>query len=182
MEKIEAQLIEGNIIVWDIEKGRELYKNGFYGKPLGIPKPKTPDFNAPLILDLIEAVYLVEKNILSIFQGDKKLTIEELIEYGTKNYELFLIKYLVYKDLRERGFIVTPGIKFGSDFAVYKYGPGIDHAPFIVQVKKTEEEISALEIIRAGRLATTVKKHFTLAIPNLSTKEVDYLIFSWWRP
>ncbi|MEM2987017.1 MAG: tRNA-intron lyase, partial [Nitrososphaerota archaeon] len=85
MEKIEAQLIEGNIIVWDIEKGRELYKNGFYGKPLGIPKPKTPDFNAPLILDLIEAVYLVEKNILSIFQGDKELTIEKLIDYGTKN-------------------------------------------------------------------------------------------------
>lgn len=180
--KIKAQLIEDNIIVWDIEKSRELYKNGFYGKPLGIQKPKTSDFNAPLILDLIEAIYLVEKNILEIYQEDKKLTIEELMDYGKKNYESFLAKYYVYKDLRNKGFIVTPGIKFGSDFAVYKYGPGIDHAPFIVQVKKDEEKISALEIVRSGRLATTVKKHFTLAIPNISTGEIDYLIFSWFKP
>ncbi|MEM4693288.1 MAG: tRNA-intron lyase, partial [Nitrososphaerota archaeon] len=97
-------------------------------------------------------------------------------------YERFEEKYTVYRDLRERGFIVAPGIKFGSDFAVYRVGPGLEHAPFIVQVKRKDEEISALEIIRSGRLATTVKKYFTTAIPDLRTGRNIYILFEWWKP
>lgn len=180
-ERITADLVQDNIIVWDVEKGRELYKLGYYGKPLGIPKPKTFDFNAPLILDVIEAVYLVEKGIISVKKGDSLMSLEDLIDYGKKNYERFEEKYLVYKDLRDKGFVVTPGIKFGSDFAVYKHGPGIDHAPFIVQVKLDDDELSAAELIRAGRLATTVRKHFVIAVPNLLEKKVTYLAFEWWK-
>ncbi len=178
---IEAELIQDTIIVWNIEDGRKLYREGFYGKPLGIPKPKTPDFNAPLILDIIEAVYLVEKGVLVVKKDGEPLNLQELLEYAEANYERFRERYLVYKDLRERGFIVTPGIKFGSDFAVYKLGPGLEHAPFIVQVRSPEDRVSALDIIRSGRLATTVRKHFTIAIPDLRTSRVDYLMFEWWR-
>ena len=180
-EKIRAELIHGTIIVWDIGKGRELYRAGFYGKPLGISKPKSPDFDAPLILDIIEAIYLVEKGKLEIYEGERRLDVEELMEYAKEHYEKFDERYLAYKDLRERGFIVTPGIKFGSDFAVYKLGPGLEHAPFIVQVKSSDENISALEIIRSGRLATTVRKYFTIAIPDVGSKKVTYVLFEWWR-
>lgn len=177
-----AELIQDTLVVWDVEQGRSLYKLGFYGKPLGIPKPKGPDFDAPLMLDLIEAIYLCEKGLLEVVKDGRVMTVEELKDYGAKNYERFEAKYIVYRDLRERGFVVTPGIKFGSDFAVYKQGPGIDHAPFIVQVKLDDDSISALEVVRSGRLATTVKKHFTIAVPNLKTKKVSYLMFEWWKP
>lgn len=180
-EKVSAELVEDNIIVWNVEQGRRLFKLGYYGKPLGIPKPKSPDFDAPLILDLIEAVYLAEKGWLTVNQNGVQLKNEELIRYGSQNYEMFEAKYFVYKDLKERGFIVAPGIKFGSDFAVYKHGPGIDHAPFIVQVRLEADEVSAPDIVRSGRLATTVRKHFTVALPNLATKEVTYLTFQWWK-
>ncbi len=178
---IRAELIQDTIIVWDVEDGRRLYREGFYGKPLGIPKPKAADFDAPLILDIIEAVYLVEKNKLEILKDDRRIGFDELLTYAEKNYERFRERYLVYRDLRDRGFIVTPGIKFGSDFAVYKIGPGLEHAPFIVQVKDFEDKISALDVIRSGRLATTVKKHFTIAVPELRTKRVLYILFEWWR-
>jgi len=178
---IKAELVQDTVIVWDVESGKKLYREGFYGKPLGIPKPKSPDFNVPLILDIIEAVYLVEKELIEIYRGEKKLTLDQLIEYAEKSYEKFRERYLVYKDLRERGFIVTPGIKFGSDFAVYRVGPGLEHAPFIVQVKEPRDDVSALEIVRAGRLATTVRKHFTIAIPDLESKKVTYMLFEWWR-
>lgn len=179
---IKAELVEDSVIIWDIEDGRKLYRKGFYGKPLGIPKPKTPDFNVPLILDIIEAVYLVEKGEIEVYSSGKKMSIEELREHASKTYEKFYEKYVVYKDLRERGFIVTPGIKFGSDFAVYRIGPGLEHAPFIVQVKMREEDISALEVIRSGRLATTVKKYFTIAVPNVKTGKNVYILFEWWKP
>ncbi len=178
---IEAELIQDTIIVWNVEDGRRLYREGFYGKPLGIPKPKTPDFNAPLILDIIEAVYLAEKGILRVKKDGELLNLEDLQEYAETNYERFRERYLVYKDLRERGFIVTPGIKFGSDFAVYRLGPGLEHAPFIVQVKSMDDKVSALDIIRSGRLATTVRKHFTIAVPDLRANRVEYLMFEWWR-
>lgn len=180
-KKIVAELVQDNIIVWDIEDGRKLYRMGYYGKPLGISKPKSFDFNAPLILDLIEAVYLAEKGIIEVRNNERVMSVEELMSYGKKSYERFEEKYIVYKDLREKGFVVTPGIKFGSDFAVYKHGPGIEHAPFIVQVKLADDELSAAELIRSGRLATTVRKKFVIAIPNLQEKSVMYLTFEWWK-
>ena len=88
-------------------------------------------------------------------------------------------KYAVYKDLREKGFVVTPGIKYGCDFAVYEYGPGIDHAPYIVQIMGLNDAMTALEIVRSGRLASTVRKTFIVAV--LGDKGVDYLEFKWWR-
>jgi len=179
--KATANLVQDSLVVWDIEESRRLYKLGFYGKPLGIPKPKDANFDSPLILDLIEATYLVEKGILEIIKDERKLTLEELKEYGENNYERFRDKYLVYKDLRERGFIATPGIKFGSDFAVYKHGPGIDHAPFIIQVRSMDDKLSAFDIVRSGRLATSVRKHFTIAVPDHVRGKVIYLVFEWFR-
>lgn len=179
---IAAELIEDSVIIWNIEDSRKLYREGFYGKPLGIPKPKTADFNAPLILDIIEAVYLVEKSKIEVYYAGKRMSLEELKEHASKAYAKFEEKYYVYRDLRERGFIVTPGIKFGSDFAVYRFGPGLEHAPFIVQVKTREENLSALEIIRSGRLATTVRKYFTIVVPDTKTKTNSYILFEWLKP
>lgn len=175
---IRAEIIDTHIVVFDREGARQLFAQGFYGKPLGIPKPKGTDFDAPLILDLIEARFLAEKGLIEVYRGDRPVSLEELTELGNEHYARFKQLYPVYKDLRERGFVVTPGIKFGSDFAVYKYGPGIDHAPYIVQVKSEDEEISATEIVRAGRLATTVRKNFIVAVPEESGR-IRYILFSW---
>ncbi len=180
-EVIRAELVQGNIIVWDVEKGRKLYRLGFYGKPLGVSKPKSAEFDAPLVLDIIEAVYLTEEGWLEVYEDGRRLSLEELIEHAEKIHENFREKYRVYRDLRERGFIVTPGIKFGSDFAVYRIGPGLEHAPFIVQVKLLRDSISALEVVRSGRLATTVRKYFTIAVAGLPSGKPAYILFEWWR-
>lgn len=181
-KKIEAEFIENFLVVWNTKHGSELYKKGFYGKPLGIPKPKIGEFNTPLILDLMEGLYLLEKKIIKVKEGkNKKVSLKELRKRARKLYEEFDLKYAVYKDLREQGLIVTPGIKFGCDFAVYKQGPGIEHAPYMVSVKKAENEITATEIVKAGRLATTVRKRFIIAVPNMEGKKLQYLIFKWFK-
>ena len=94
---------------------------------------------------------------------------------------LFKEKFLVYKELRSRGYVVAPGIKFGSDFAVYEHGPGIDHAPYIIQVMVPQANLTATSIVLAGRLATTVKKKFLIAVVNYSQEDVEFLSFEWWR-
>ncbi|MEM0050230.1 MAG: tRNA-intron lyase [Candidatus Bathyarchaeia archaeon] len=181
--RIEAELIENFLVVWNPKDGSELYKMGFYGKPLGIPKPKSPDFNVPLILDLMEGLYLLEKGIITVYEGQNKnkVGIRDLRNKTKRVYENFDLKYAVYKDLRDKGLIVTPGVKFGCDFAVYKVGPGLEHAPYIVSVKSGKDEITPTEIVKAGRLATSVRKRFIIAVPDLEKGKVEYLIFKWFK-
>lgn len=182
-KKIEVEFIENFLVVWNPAEGSELYKTGFYGKPLGIPKPKIPEFTAPLILDLMEGLYLAEKGIITVYEGSekKKVNLRKLRQRARQLYEEFDEKYAVYRDLRDGGLIVTPGIKFGCDFAVYKHGPGVEHAPFMVSVKRAKSEMTATEIVKAGRLATTVRKRFIIAVPDLEKERIRYLIFKWFK-
>jgi len=177
-----GRLFENRIVVWDIEASRRLFKEGYYGKPLGIPKPKDFEFDAPLILDLMEGYYLVTKKVIDVEdQGGKELSPKQLHEVCEASYTDFTAKFSVYRKLREDGYVVTPGIKFGSDFAVYEHGPGIDHAPYIVQVMSPESKMTATSMVRSGRLATTVRKQFIIAIPDEDRKGIDFLRYDWWR-
>jgi len=179
-----AELIEGNrVIVWNPEEGSRLYGEGFYGQPLGIRKPKTPQFNKPLELSLIEALYLLERGRIEIYdmEDGHLVTKKELEEKAEKKYLDFKTKYIVYRDLREKGYVVRPGLKFGADFSVYEHGPGIDHAPLIVSVVPLGIQLSPIDIVRAGRLATSVRKKFVIATVE-PTGEPKYYIFSWFKP
>jgi len=182
-KKIKVELIENFLVVWNPQAGSELYKMGFYGKPLGIPKPKIPEFDAPLILDLMEGLYLAEKELITVYEGlkKKKVGLKLLRQRARQLYDEFDEKYAVYRDLRDGGLIVTPGIKFGCDFAVYKHGPGVEHAPYMVSVKNAESCITATEIVKAGRLATTVRKRFIIAVPDLRKENIKYIIFKWFK-
>ncbi len=179
----EAELVGNFLVIWDVGEARAVYKLGFYGKPLGVPKPKGPDFEAPLILDLMEGLYLLEKGLIRVYGGPGKRTIGpgELRDIGRKVHEDFDAKYAVYKDLRDKGLVVTSGIKFGCDFAVYRLGPGLEHAPFLVSVKKPDDDLTATEIVRAGRLATTVRKRFVVAVVDEARGDIRYLMFKWFR-
>ena len=177
---MKSELIENRIIVWNIEDSKKLFSQGYYGKPIGIPKPKIEEIDAPLILDLIEGLYLLENKKITITKSKQKITPERLIKICKEEVFEFDKKYRVYKNFRDKGYIINPGIKFGCDFAVYEKGPGIDHAPFLIQVYTRNESISATGIVLAGRLATTVRKQFILAIPKGKDK-VDFLALDWWK-
>ncbi len=183
-QPIAAELIGNRLIVWDHKDGLALYRMGFFGKPVGIPKPKPEqEFKAPLMLDLMEALYLLDRKIIRVVdvETSKPVSRSEFLKLANKTYKQFSLGYSAYENLREKGLIVTPGIRFGSDFAIYEHGPGIDHAPFIVTVRKEEETMGPFEVVLAGRLATTVRKQFTIAVPSSRGKKVDYLVFRWFK-
>ena len=177
---MKGELIENRIIVWDIQESRDLFRNGYFGKPIGIPKPNPDEINVPLILDLMEGCYLLEISKIKIYRDKKKVSLEELVKICREEYYNFDKKYLVYKDFREKKYVVNPGIKFGCDFAVYNRGPGVDHAPYLIQVYNKNDSISSTGVVLAGRLASSVKKQFILAIPS-GKSSVDYLALDWWK-
>ena len=177
---MKSELIDNRIVVWSIQDSQKLFMQGYYGKPIGIPKPKPGEINVPLILDLIEGLYLLQKSKISIKKTKKKITEKEMLEICRKEYHNFDKKFLVYKNFRDKGYIINPGIKFGCDFAVYQKGPGIDHAPYLVQVYNSSDSISSTGVVLAGRLATTVRKQFILAIPH-GKNDVNCLALDWWK-
>jgi len=176
---LNGELIDNRIVVWNIKDSQKLFTSGYYGKPIGISKPKFDEINVPLILDLIEGYYLLQNSKIKIKKMKKKVTEKKMLEICRQEYHNFDKKFIVYKNFRDKGYIVNPGIKFGCDYAVYQKGPGIDHAPYLAQVYNRNDSISSTGVVLAGRLASTVRKQFILAIPH--GKDVDYLALDWWK-
>jgi tRNA-intron endonuclease len=180
-----GKMIADQIIVFDHEQGSSLYAKGFYGKPIGIKKPDPNlSFDRELQLDMLEAVYLVKKGWLVVQDSTTGQPIN-LPLLAKEKYEKFTEKSLVYEDLRAKGYVVRPGLKFGADFTVYKQGPGLDHSLLVVLVLEHENRISAMDMVKAGRLATSVKKRFVIA--SISSGEsmlptITYYVFKWFKP
>ncbi|WP_460124880.1 tRNA-intron lyase [Stetteria hydrogenophila] len=178
--KARARLLGGRVVVEDLGEAERVYRLGFYGAPLGSPKASPAEARAPLTLNPFEAVYLAEKGLISVESDGGELSHRELYELLIKGRPRMERLYTVYKSLREKGLVVRPGLKFGADFAVYRYGPSIDHAPFLVNVVDPSEEVDAGEILRAARLSHSVRKTLTVAV--WVGGEVNYIMFKWFKP
>ena len=136
----------------------------------------------PLVnIDLIEGLYLLEKGIINVYNIDNQLQFNELKDHARGIYDNFDLNYMVYKDLREHGYVVLPGIKFGCEYAIYEHGPGIDHSPYMVSVRAPGDKMTSTDIVRAGRLATSVRKRFIIALPNPETDQINYIMFKWFK-
>ncbi|MHA2296241.1 MAG: tRNA-intron lyase [Candidatus Hodarchaeales archaeon] len=182
-EKIKAELLGTRVIVWNEEAGRSLYSQGFFGKPVGIKKTKTFDFSRPLELSLLESLYLLEEDMITLVEvtNQQVLGPDEFSARCVDLFKNFRDLYAVYKHLRGLSYVVRPGLKFGSDFTIYKKGPGLDHAAFMVQVVTgSNSNLEAIHLVRAGRLATSVKKRYVIA--TVLPDGVKYYIFKWAKP
>ena len=177
---IQVKLLGQALVVEKIEDARLLYSMGFYGKPIGVDKPKDASFDSPLILNPLEGLYLAEKGVIKVVDSNGlEIPLDKLKRLLLRSPRLKLL-YSTYKSLRDSGFVVKPGLKFGSDFAVYRHGPGIDHAPYIVTVAERDKKMDPIEIVRAGRLSHSVRKTFILAVEEPNSG-VRYIMFKWLR-
>ncbi|MHA1969876.1 MAG: tRNA-intron lyase [Candidatus Hodarchaeales archaeon] len=181
MTPVRAQLANKQVIIWDSEDGSKIYQLGYFGKPVGIRKPKSPRFDRPLELTLLEAAFLQYKNLIMIFDGDSILSKERFLEICKERFTKFEDLYSVYFDLRNKRYIVRPGLKFGTEFAVYRRGPGIDHSPFLISLFPRSSKLEPIDLVRAGRLATSVRKRYVIATV-LSDQQIRYYVFQWNRP
>ena len=120
--KIQGVLIKNQIMVLNPDSQRDLEQKG-YGE---FEKNK-------FYLKSFESLYLLYTGALTLFKGKKKVDFDSLMQICKKNDEGILTKFLVYRDLRTRGYTVKDGFGFGSDFRVYSKGDfGEKGAKFLV--------------------------------------------------
>ena len=91
-----------------------LYEKNYFGTLM-------PD--GSLELDVLEALLLIERSRIQIFNENKEeMTAEQILSIVVEEDSRIWVKYLVYRDLRQRGYMVRLGYGDGIDFRVYPRG------------------------------------------------------------
>ena len=69
-----------------------------------------------------ESLYLLYCDKLKLSKGKKKIDFDSMMQVCIKHDGDSLTKFLIYRDLKTRGYTVKDGFGFGSDFRVYERG------------------------------------------------------------
>ena len=134
-----------------------------------------------LILSLIEACYLLEKGRLDIYEDDIVCSVSYLIDL-LKEKNIYG-KYVVYRDLKDRGYVIKTGFKYGCEFRLYDRGrsPGKGHSDFLVKIIYESYYINALDFASNVRVSHGVNKKLLLAIVD-DDFDITYYNVEWTRP
>ncbi|WP_456468797.1 tRNA-intron lyase [Archaeoglobus sp.] len=134
-----------------LTQNTEIFSKYFYGSEKG----------ELVALSMIESVYLAERGALKLVNAD-----EDELRRRAREVEVdFDRKYEVYRDLKNRNFVVKTGFKFGSDFRVYRKVENVEdlpHSQYLVDIAD-DKEMRLSEIARAVRLAQNVRKRMVFA-------------------
>lgn len=78
-------------------------------------------FNQEYILSGLETLYLLSNNKIKLV-GKREYDFSSLLKMLLKKDKKILTKYLIYRDLRSKGYVVKEGFGFGIDFRIYERG------------------------------------------------------------
>ncbi|MET1125090.1 MAG: tRNA-intron lyase [Archaeoglobaceae archaeon] len=147
LKVFEGTLIGNTVVVED----RELFERFFYGS----------ERRKFVALSLIEAAYLAEMGYLRLKNADWR----KLVAGMERKFE-------VYKDLKRRGLVVKTGFKFGADFRAYEKVEHVEelpHSKYLITIAD-DREFAMSEIVRAVRLAQSVRKTMLFAVGDVYVK------------
>ena len=86
-----------------------------------------------LFLKSFETLYLLYTKRLILKKNKKQIDFDIFMSICQKTDSEILTKFLIYRDLRNRGYVVKDGFGFGSDFRVYERGQyGEKGAKFLI--------------------------------------------------
>lgn len=179
-----GDFLENKVAVWDKEQGNKLYSEKFFGKWIEEEKATY------LQLSLEEAMILIERGFLEIKHSSKKFSSGDFYNVCTAVDREFPHKFTVYRDLRNRGFIVKSGFKFGTHFRVYDRGVNPykigekdmkDHTKYNVHAVPENHTMSYQEWSRYVRLSQNIRARALLAVVD-EENDVTYYNIKRTRP
>ena len=106
--EIQGVLIKNQTVILEPRLQQQLNQKG-YGEMN----------QSKLLLKPFESLYLLFTDRLTLFRAKKNIDFDSFLQICKKKDKDILTKFLVYRDLRNRGYTVKDGLGFGSDFIVY---------------------------------------------------------------
>ena len=129
-------------------------------------------------LTYFEALYLQDKGML-IVKGDKDETVDfqTLLHCYEAVNENAWVNYLVYRDLRSRGYVVREGFGAGTEFRVYERGAyGKDSASYMVLGTQEGKPLGVDNLANVLAQCQSQKKELVLAVMNRRGEIVYYSV------
>jgi tRNA-intron endonuclease len=131
-----------------------------------------------LLLTFYEALYLLDKGWLVIKDEEcGEVDFQGLLQRYEGADENAWSRYLVYRDLKSRGYTVREGFGLGVDFRVYERGEyGKDTAKYMVLSMQEGKPMSLEDLTRAMMQCQSLKKELVLAVMNRRGEIVYYSV------
>jgi tRNA-intron endonuclease len=129
-------------------------------------------------LSFYETLYLLDKELLEV-QGERKKPVD--FRHLLRRYEAVeenaWVNYLVYRDLRTRGYVVREGFGLGTDFRIYERGAyGKDTATYLVLSIQEGKPLPIHNLTSAVQECQSQKKELILAVMNRRGEIVYYSV------
>lgn len=165
--EIKGLLLEDGVKISEKEGLDELSSKGY-----GVTE------NDNLLLTLDEALYLLDKGIVAVEDGEgKAVDFQGLLQRYEVVDDDAWVKYLTYRDLRSRGYVVRGGFGLGVDFRVYERGKyGEETARYLILSMQEGKPVSLEDLTRVLRQCQTLKKKLVLAVMNRRGEIVYYSV------
>ena len=174
-EPVKAAFAKERVLTESSDNARELYNQSRYGNLLD---------DGRVQLSLIEAIYLIEKKRVVVYDSrNKAIDFESFLKKSQKIEPNFWVRYCVYRDIRNRGYIIKTALKFGADFRIYDRGvkPGEDHARWVVFPVHEGSSLTWHEFSSKNRVAHSTKKRLLIGCVD-NEGDVTYWEVRWLRP
>jgi tRNA-intron endonuclease len=165
--RVKGSLMENAVRISKNQNIDEISSRG-YGSPE----------NDELLLAFYEALYLLEKGNLEVEdENGGKVDFQRLLQIYEGADENAWAKYLVYRDMRSRGYVVREGFGLGVDFRVYERGEyGKDTAKHLILSIQEGKPISLENLTTALKQCQSLKKELILAVMNRRGETVYYSV------
>ena len=176
---IEIELV-GDLFVVDEKSSQSLLSKGFGNKEKNLYQ-----------LEPCEVLYLIEKKKARVTEIDDNRFTSRFRKSRSKNLSFNQVlkrknvsirDYVVYKDLKTKGYQVKSGLKYGFRFRIYDKGikKGEDHSLWLVEPVMETDTSKISDLAGKNRIAHTTRKKMLLAIVD-NEDNVTYLQTSWKR-
>ena len=169
--KVKSVFANERIIADKDKVSLELYDKSRYGELVG----------DKIHYSLVEGLYLTEKGkLVAKDRKGKSLKFDNYIKKVRIRDKAFLTKYYVFKEMRDRGYIVKTALKFGAEFRVYERGvkPGEDHAKWILYPVSEGDVLTWYDFSAKNRVAHSTRKKLLVGVVDEQT-DVTFYEISW---
>jgi len=176
-EPIKGYLIGNKIAVTDdFQLAQPFFDRSSFGEIHGTKEQR-------IEYALEEALYLLERGKLKVFDGSKSLDFKAFVRMANKLEKGFWTRYQVYRDIRTRGYITKTALKFGADFRIYNRGikPGQDHAKWVLFATAEGDTYTWRQFAAMNRVAHSTRKKLLVGIVD-EEGEVTYYEIRWKKP
>jgi tRNA-intron endonuclease len=131
----------------------------------------------------VETLFLLSERKIALISNKKPVDFDSLLKKLKKSDKRIETKFLVFKDMRKKGYILKTALKYGADFRVYEKGvkPGEEHARWVLFVVRETDALNWHDFVAKNRIAHSIKKNLLIAIVD-EESDVTYYEVAWRKP